>query len=199
MDYIDVDNDSSTFNSSMATLDLPDCSTIEYAGLYWAGINPYDTWEDQGTANLNIDDVKFRLPGGIYQDITADEIIYNDGDVNQRPYVCYKDVTAMVTALGAAAEGDYFIADVKATTGYHGSLGSSAGWTMVVIYSDPTETSKNISIFDGFSTIDGTNDAEITFSGFETIPEGPDPANPAPVRVQLLTCLLYTSPSPRDS
>ncbi|WP_311260703.1 hypothetical protein, partial [Xanthomonas sp. WCS2017Cala2-12] len=45
MIYVDKDNDSQTFNSSSATLDLRDdsglkltnCYNIIYAGLYWTG------------------------------------------------------------------------------------------------------------------------------------------------------------------
>ncbi|MFV0377742.1 MAG: hypothetical protein ACK5JD_10635, partial [Mangrovibacterium sp.] len=44
MEYVDVDNDANTFNSSSATLALstenganPNCSNIIYAGLYWTG------------------------------------------------------------------------------------------------------------------------------------------------------------------
>lgn len=46
MKYVDIDGDSNTLNSSMATLELsnggensadPDCSTVLFAGLYWTG------------------------------------------------------------------------------------------------------------------------------------------------------------------
>src|SRR4029079_10670848 len=37
MGYVDVDSDSTTFNSSRATVALPSGSTVLFAGLYWAG------------------------------------------------------------------------------------------------------------------------------------------------------------------
>ena len=37
MSYVDVDGESTTFNSSRATLALPAGSTVLFAGLYWAG------------------------------------------------------------------------------------------------------------------------------------------------------------------
>jgi len=44
MQYVDIDNDPNTFNSSSSTLTLstengaiPNCSNIVYAGLYWTG------------------------------------------------------------------------------------------------------------------------------------------------------------------
>lgn len=40
MQYVDIDNDSSTFSSSAATLSFANttCSKIRYAGLYWGGM-----------------------------------------------------------------------------------------------------------------------------------------------------------------
>ena len=37
MDYIDVDDDDTTISSSSATLNIPACSAIKYARLYWTG------------------------------------------------------------------------------------------------------------------------------------------------------------------
>ncbi|MFY7710828.1 hypothetical protein ACOSQB_09405, partial [Tenacibaculum sp. MEBiC07804] len=190
MDYIDIDDiegiseNGTTFSSSKSTLALPNCSRVIYAGLYWAGVYPYDTWEDAGSREGDYRDIKFRLPGQGYQDITADEVIYDNGIATQRPYVCYKDVTTDVQAL-SDPNGDYYAANIRATTGWDSSngLGGSAGWVLVVIYEDSTQSSKNISVFDGFSTVDGTNNADISFSGFTTIPSGP-------VRTQFLTATL---------
>jgi len=69
MQYIDVDADPTTFSSSSATLDVPDegCSLVRYAGLYWSAV--YVNADRSG-----IDDIKFQVPGGAYQDIVADEI-----------------------------------------------------------------------------------------------------------------------------
>ena len=40
MQYIDVDNDNTTFSSSSATLTVPniDCALVRYAGLYWSAV-----------------------------------------------------------------------------------------------------------------------------------------------------------------
>ncbi|MCH2033632.1 MAG: SprB repeat-containing protein, partial [Tenacibaculum sp.] len=190
MDYIDIDDvegipgNNTTFSSSKSTLNLPNCSRVVYAGLYWAGVFPYDTWEDEGARPGDYRDIKFRLPGGPYQDITADEVIYDNGTPTQRPYVCFKDVTADLQTL-SDPNGDYYAANIRATTGWDENygLGGSAGWVLVVIYENSTQSSKNISVFDGFSTIDGSNSTDISFSGFTTVPSGP-------VRTQLLTATL---------
>ncbi len=204
MDYIDIDgfvdenNDGNddTESSSSATLSLPNCSRIEYAGLYWAGIYPYQHWDDEefgiNTRDDDFNEMKFRLPGASsYTDIVADkfdatarELIYDDGLSDQKPYVCYKDVTSLLQGL-ADPNGVYYGANIKATKGkdsYDSSLGSSAGWVLVVIYENETESQKKFFVFDGFSTIKRQDDGsagvyDVPFSGFKTIPVGQVEAN----------------------
>ena len=196
MQYIDVDSDPTTFSSSTSTFAFPqtDCNLIRYAALYWAGIYPSDAsngffnnWGDQsqntvapGTGRLNdFNQVKFMVPGGAYVDITADEILYDgftstDASIQSNsPYACYADVTALVTAL-ANPEGDYTVANVRATTGaLWGQGGSSAGWMLVIVYENPTLRGKLITTFDGFARVRDGNSVDIPYSGFETIPAGP--------------------------
>ncbi|MGB5435157.1 MAG: hypothetical protein WBM98_04625, partial [Maribacter sp.] len=152
MQYIDVDSDPSTFSSSSATLDVPDenCSLVRYAGLYWSAVYV-------NADRSNIDDIKFQVPGGAYQDITADEILFDgSGDIDfgyYSPYACYADVTAIVSGL-ANPDGDYFVANVRASSGSSISGGVSGGWTMVVVYENPNlPGSKYITTFDGYAGI----------------------------------------------
>ncbi|SNR16328.1 beta strand repeat-containing protein [Tenacibaculum jejuense] len=190
MDYIDIDDiegitgNADTFSSSKSTLNLPDCSRVVHASLYWAAVFPYETWETENARPGDYRDIKFKLPGQPYQDITSDEVLYDSGIATQRPYVCYKDVTSMVQGL-SNPNGDYFAGNIRATTGWdrNNGLGGSAGWVMVIVYENETESSKNISLFDGFATIDGSNAATVNFTGFNTIPSGP-------VRAQFLTAAL---------
>mgnify|MGYP001791369768 CR=1 FL=1 len=182
--YIDVDNDPTTFSSSSSILNVPTCSRVVYAGLYWSAVFPYETWEAEQSRPGDYRNIKFKLPGKDYQDITSDEVIYDNGIATQRPYVCYKDMTAEVSSL-SNPNGDYFAANIRGTVGFDAfnGLGGAAGWVLVVIYENETETTKNISLFDGFATIDGTNNADVIFSGIRTTPAGP-------VRVKTLVATL---------
>src|SRR5690606_31567411 len=79
MQYIDIDGDPSTFSSSSASLFVPDpnCSKIRYAALYWGAVYP------KNQRNGRFDQVKFKMPGGTYIDLTADEVLFDgedDGD-----------------------------------------------------------------------------------------------------------------------
>ncbi|WP_299318330.1 T9SS type B sorting domain-containing protein [uncultured Maribacter sp.] len=169
MQYIDVDSDSSTFSSSSANLEIPDvdCSLVRYAGLYWSAVYV-------NSDRSNIDDIKFRTPGGAYQDITADEIIFDgDGDVDfgyYSPYAAYKDVTSIVSGL-ANPNGDYFVANVRASTGNNISGGISGGWKMVIVYENPNlPGDKFITTFDGYAGVKSGESIDIPVNGFTTLP-----------------------------
>ncbi|WP_224488174.1 T9SS type B sorting domain-containing protein [Robertkochia flava] len=186
MQYIDVDGDTSTFSSSSATFTLtdPNCSKVRYAGLYWGAVYPHDGDGNPNTRSTGFDQVKIKLPGGTYQDITADEIIfdgYGDSDFGTySPYICYKDVTGLITPL-ADPQGEYTVANVLAAAGDYTSVsgGISAGWTLVIVFENPTVPAKNIATFDGYAGIKAGETVDIPFSGFNTLP------NPFPVNATL--------------
>ena len=131
-------------------------------------------------------DVKFKGPTGGYNDVTGTIIYDADGTAtgDSFPYSCYADVTSIVTGF-ANDLGTYTVANVSSAVGetstfdpYNGT-GYSAGWSLFVVYEDPTMPGKSITSFDGFSAISvpGGNPAlDIPVSGFRTIPA------PAPVR-----------------
>ncbi|SIQ03775.1 T9SS type B sorting domain-containing protein [Maribacter ulvicola] len=169
MNYIDIDGDTSTFSSSSATLTIPniECALVRYAGLYWSAVY---TNADRS----NIDDIKFKLPGGAYQDITNAEEIYDgfgDSDFGYySPYVYYKDVTSMVAAL-PNPNGEYVVANVRADTGNAIQGGVSGGWKMVVVYEDPNlPGDKFITTFDGYAGIASGERVDIPVNGFTTLP-----------------------------
>ena len=194
MQYINVDPDPSRFSSSTTALTFPqaDCNQVRYAALYWSATYPSETeangFYDGNTFTANTvppestrfsdwNQVKFKVPGGTYVDITADEVLFDGFNTpatqNNSPYACYADVTALVTAL-ASPEGEYTVANIRATRGVlAGQGGSSGGWTLVVVYENPTLTGKLITTFDGFAKVADNNSVNINYNGFTTIPAGP--------------------------
>ncbi|MEM8509883.1 MAG: T9SS type B sorting domain-containing protein [Bacteroidota bacterium] len=187
-DYIDIDGDPSTFSSSSSTLTLPFCSRIFYAGLYWSANYQQEVLNNSQIATLPANDtqrldfttIKFRVPGGAYVDLTADndpdpvgeedDIIHDDVNFKDSPYTCYKNVTNLLQALPDAS-GEYFVGNIRATRGR--SVGGAGGWTLVIIYENPTLSGKYISIFDGYAGVSGSSSADIAVSGFNSIPIGP--------------------------
>ena len=179
--HIDIDSDISTFNSSSADFDFgqPDCNRIRYAALYWSAT--YVDNED-GTRSTDFNQVKFQVPGGTYVDVTADEILFDGGasaDASIRgnsPYACYADVTGIVTALANPA-GTYTVGNIRVSQGFVPG-GVSGGWTMVIVYENPTLTGKLITTYDGFARVRSANPTlDIDYTGFTTIPAGNVRAN----------------------
>ena len=164
MSYIDVDSDSSTFSSSSANLNLPNGSSVLWAGLYWGG----DWSGSGGTAPVNVNDrnkMKLKLPGaGSYTNVTAS--VVDESALNIGRYQAFADVTNLVTSGGA---GSYFGANVQAGR----SSDHYAGWSMVVAYKDTTQPARNLTVFDGLKTIRPSDPpTTITVSGFLTPPSG---------------------------
>ncbi|MEO0058758.1 MAG: hypothetical protein RLZZ312_405, partial [Bacteroidota bacterium] len=197
--YIDVDTDSGTFSSSTANLNITaSCRKIIYAGLYWSATYPHENGSDatsyinlSGTRQNDWNSIKFRVPSGAYIDLTADNnpdpagdedsIIfngYNAANPSQSKlnssYSCYKNVTNLLNTL-VNPNGDYGVANVRASRGFLRG-GNAAGWTLVVIYESPTESTKVISVFDGFANVNNESGStsllnlDIPVSGFKTAP-----------------------------
>lgn len=160
MTWVDADSDSGTFNSSSSTLAVPSGSTIQYAALYWGGRD--------GGSNKN--KVKFKVPGGSsYQTVTASTIDTISGGNNSGIYQAFADVTNLVKVLPSSGNGTYTVADIQGSTGQK----MMAGWSLIVVYKNPSETMKNITVFDGLVAVDSSSSATINVSGFLTPPSGP--------------------------
>ncbi|HEY0080340.1 MAG TPA: hypothetical protein VGB73_17150 [Pyrinomonadaceae bacterium] len=168
MRFVDVDTDTTTFNSSRATLTLPAGATVLWAGLYWGA----DTTVGGGgggpqaapnAAQRNL--VRFSTPTSGYQTITASQVdisTYFGSD-----YQAFADVTTLVQS---ARGGTYTVANVQSGTGED----RQAGWGLVVVYRDSSLPSRNMTVFDGFATVNSTTNPVVTIpvSGFLTPTSG---------------------------
>jgi len=164
MQYVDIDDSSSTFNSSSANLVLPAGSnTIKFARLYWGGRidNDHEYYANRRT-------VKIRKAGA-YQTITApttqiDERNFEGTD--HYAYQAYIDVTAFVNSGGA---GTYTVANIAVSTGnMNGGGGFYGGWAIVVVYENPALQYSSVRAYDGFLQVydDGSPTTQsITLTG----------------------------------
>ncbi|MFZ4523531.1 MAG: Ig-like domain-containing protein [Bacteroidales bacterium] len=178
--FVDVDNDTSTFNSTNATLALPSplvCPVINKVFLYWSAADKEDA---SGEPDWNFNTVKLKIPGDTsYRLITADDVIYQGRAEHfyNDPYTCFKDITNLVNG---DPNGTYWVSNVKAKTGTlsshgGGNTGTSGGWIIVFIYESSSLPQKNIAIFDGYVHVAvgmHPNPLPFTFSGFQTVPVG---------------------------
>lgn len=171
MNYIDVDSDGATLNSSYSSFTIPPGATVEWAGLYWGGMyNSSNSGITNPSVSLDIDQVKFRTPTtGSYTTINAEiRNIETSTFAGWNSFMSYADVTGMVQAGG---NGNYYVADIALATG-RSFTGPYGGWTMVVVYNDPTDSTRNISIWDGFDFFGfGANDS-FTVTGLLTPDSG---------------------------
>jgi len=163
MQYIDVDGDSSTFNSSRATVSLPSGSTVLLAGLYWGARTAAGSGGSAARDAAARNRVKLRAPGAAgYTTLTAETLDDGTGGI----YQGFEDVTSIVKGAGA---GVYTVADVQAATG----ADTLAGWSLVIAYRDTAQPARNLSIFDGIKSISSGASGSILVSGFTTPPAGP--------------------------
>jgi uncharacterized repeat protein (TIGR01451 family) len=161
-----------TKNGSTANLSIPAGSTILYAEIIWSGTYAYGT--QNVLANLN-DPITFKTPLGTYSinpDTATAQIagaVTTTGGPCTTPYCRYvrsANVTGLVT-LGQA--GTYEVGRVPGTANTEAN-NNAAGWTLAVVYSNPTMPSRNMTLFVG-SELGGANPTSV--SGFCTNLAGP--------------------------
>lgn len=171
MQVLGIDNNG-TFNSSTADLNLPSCSNVLFAGLYWGageGVNGGSTaWITNETT------CKLKLPGAAtYTTVTSSQTdYYNSGapvGFNYTGFQCFANITALVNATNP--NGTYGIANVCPPIGKNNAYG---GWTIVIVYANPSLISRNLTVFDGCAVVQkGKAPVDFTLSGFLTPPTGP--------------------------
>ncbi len=158
MVYVDIDGDATTQNSSSSLFTLPLGATVEWAGLYWGGVYSSTFGGITNPVGLNNDQVRLKQPGAVgYTTINAIsrnlETTFSPG---WNTFMAFAEITPIVQSAGS---GNYSVADINLATG-NSFTGSHGGWTMVVIYSDPSDLSRRINVWDGFRFFGfGTSDS----------------------------------------
>ena len=126
MIFVDVDADTTTFNSSRNTLTIPGASTVAWAGLYWGADTSAGTGGTAAATPASRNTVLFKTPGAsTYTPITATQV-----DLTGTQYQGFADVTALVQS---ARSGEYSTANLQAGRG----ADRYGGWSLVVAYQDP--------------------------------------------------------------
>ena len=144
---------------SQAVLTLPAGASVTHAFLYWGG-------DSQGLANGIDDTVTLDRPDGQGGTVFSSAITASASDqfvVGGTLYQAVADVTSIVQAQGA---GVYRLSDLEVVdlVGLNESV-TFAAWTLVVLYQDVSEPTRNLAIFDGLDLVDGLP-VSATLSGF---------------------------------
>jgi len=158
-------------DSASAILALPPGSTVIYAELVWAGSYSYG---GEDVIAFENDPVTFTTPVGA-SSVSPDPVTAKSrgtgsgGACATLPcmYVRSAEVTALVQAGGS---GTYTVGSVPGTQGDTDNSQNAAGWTLAVIYGDPTLPTRDLTLFVGAETAGAP---EAAASGFCTPPTGP--------------------------
>ena len=160
------------FNSSTADLSLPSCSNVLFAGLYWGageGSNAGNTaWISNETT------CSFKIPGASsFINMTSTQTDYWNPTLiagyAHTGYNCFQDITSLINT--SSPNGTYTVANVASPVGKTDAYG---GWTIVIVYANPSEQTRNLSVFDGNAIVkSGSGNVDVAISGFLTPPTGP--------------------------
>ena len=154
---VDADTDPATRNSSSSTVTLPDGSTVLWAGLYW-GARLTAGAGGQAAPAAARNQMKLKLPGeSAYRTILAEQTFGPTGA--DQAYQRFREVTDEVQAAGP---GIYWGADVAAGTGED----RYGGWSLTVVYRNPTLPLRNLTVFDGFADVGQGEPVTVGISGF---------------------------------
>ena len=160
-------------NAAQANLKFPiiGTSTVLYAELIWSG--SYSYGGESVSAFLN-NAVTFTTPLGtvaVLPDAATSQIRGTagaNGTCTTGP--CYYVRSANVTALVQAGKaGTYKVAGIPATQGDAENNANTGGWTLAVVYGNPTLASRSLSVFVG-AELAGSAPASVT--GFCVAPTG---------------------------
>lgn len=161
-----------TFNSSSADLNLPPCSQVLFAGLYWGATQGTDGTNTSWITNET--GIKLKTPGAAnYIDITSTQTDYHNNTLvpglPHTGYRCFRDITSLINASNP--NGTYTIANLCSPAGI---INAAGGWTIVIAYSDPSTITRNLTVYDGSVIMNGGDPAlHVPITGFLTPPSGP--------------------------
>ncbi|MEI7675711.1 MAG: Ig-like domain-containing protein [Bacteroidales bacterium] len=176
--YLDIDNDPSTFMSSSDSLNLPDCSDISYVGLYWGGA------ASKINSRINqINKIKFKANNDSYIDLVADAIVDSTSSLNLwgGSYFCFKNLTDLFKTSASKYNNKFraTLANIVSESTPPNLVGTSpeinkfSGWSIVIAYKNELQNLRQLTIYDGLSYIGVDKPPiEIPFTGFQTPKQG---------------------------
>ena len=161
MQFVDVDANAETSNSSSAELILPaGRNTIKFARLYWGGRIANSTVNADPSVLRKINIRKGSV--GTYSEAIApvsnvDQFLISG--TSDRAYQAYVDITDYMQQSGP---GNFFVANIAASAGSKSGGGAYAGWGIVVAYENANSNYFSVRVYDGYSQIFNTGRGPVT-------------------------------------
>ena len=169
------------FNASSSQVQFPRGSTIAKAYLFWFG-----TLETPSQAHFGIEpqnagqtnQVLFSRPNedcsGLHISqclVTGSTFTESIGSGESGYYISHADVTARLidlnlmnwTTVGSIQSAVFSVGNVQGAQG----IGTSAGWSLLVVYENPNESLKHVDIQAGFGFIAPRSSQHITISDLQ--------------------------------
>lgn len=162
--------------SSATISDIPSDAEVAWAYLYWSAWRKRErhhrVWgemkaDTQVSFKVNDRQVYFDELGEPvqgYQDISASKWWLLENRFPAYSYSCFKDVTDLVKLIGPTGNGKYTVGGVDGLTDDEWSY---AGWSLVIIYSSPSEKAHQLYLYDDFLYADNDTSHTFTIEGFE--------------------------------
>ncbi|WP_443147076.1 DUF7507 domain-containing protein [Paenibacillus sp. HWE-109] len=154
-----------TQNSSSAILTVPAGSTVLYAELIWGG--SYINGNVDLSASIN-NAISFTTPAGT-SSITPDTATRNEFNLGNDAF-CYVRTANVTSLIQTGMAGTYTVGGVVGTIVIAGdATANHAGWTLAVIYQNPSLPFRNMSLRVGGVLVQATSAAvNTTITGFAT-------------------------------
>ena len=164
-------------NESSATIsDIPSDAEVAWSYLYWSAWREREqhgeVWEEmeadtQVSFKVNDQQVYFDGQGEPvqgYQDISASRWWLVENRFPGYSYSCFKDVTQLVKLISPTGNGKYTVGDMFGTVDNEWSY---AGWSLIIIYSSPSEKAHQLYLYDDFLYANYDTSHTFTIEGFK--------------------------------
>ncbi|EDS76874.1 conserved repeat domain protein [Clostridium botulinum C str. Eklund] len=155
-------------NSSSAVLNLPNNSEVIHAELFWGG-----TYQVDGVNYIHKtkDPIKFTIPTSPTTTFTVmfDKFQQVNKTNTVGVYSCQGNVTSLVQQ---GLSGTYTVGDVLGTVNASNNSDNCCGWTLAVIYKNPTMPSRYINLAGGLVLINNDYIDNQIVGQFETPSSG---------------------------
>ncbi|MCD3193956.1 DUF11 domain-containing protein [Clostridium botulinum C] len=153
-------------DSSRATLNIPNGSNILFAVLSWGGCCKVPG-ENRISAVVNNVILKSPNPSAPSKYIFPKETYFTDKTKDIVFYSCYAIIT---NEMQDAISGSYRVSEIPVTSTATDNSNNCGGWTLAVVYTNPSLPARSISIYAGLEAVDSLNPFISTIS-FSKTPE----------------------------